>query len=103
MSETVLERNLSFIDTPGFDAKSELRADKQALVAHLEQLFQRNAAMPELSASEMLGILSGAGGVQVDVVLYICSPAGTLISCLHTNSVFANIVQTHSPNTTSPP
>ena len=76
MSETVLERNISFIDSPGFATKSELNPDRLPLIAHLEQLFQRNSAMPELGSSELLNILSGAGGVQVDVVLYICAPAG---------------------------
>ena len=76
MSETVLERNVSFIDSPGFATKSELSPDRLPLTAHLEGLFQRNAAMTELGSSELLNVLSGAGGVQVDVVLYVCAPAG---------------------------
>jgi hypothetical protein len=78
MGETVLERNISFIDSPGFDAtKAELKIETLPLLNHLESLFRQNASLDGMGKSELLSVLSGAGGTQVDVVLYICSPAGT--------------------------
>jgi hypothetical protein len=85
MGETVLERNVSFIDSPGFSGgrEGELKVENLPLVGYLEGLFQKNAVMDALSESELLSVLSGAGGVQADVVLYICAPAGTyyLLPC----------------------
>jgi hypothetical protein len=106
MGETVLERNISFIDSPGFSSsrEGELKTEKLPLVGYLEGLFQRNAAMDGLDKSELLGVLSGAGGVQVDIVLYICAPAGTCPSCLSLRSLKAMLIryaQNPSRNTTS--
>jgi hypothetical protein len=80
--ETVLERNLCFIDSPGFVATSSSRTAEQPLLKYLETLFHRNAAVTELGDSDLLGVLSGAGGVQVDVVLYICQGGGESKSIL---------------------
>ncbi|KIW02567.1 uncharacterized protein PV09_06022 [Verruconis gallopava] len=78
MTETVLERNVCFIDTPGIETSSKMPVEKHALVEYLETLFQKNVAMTEMSSADLLGVLSGAGGVQVDVVLYICEPAESI-------------------------
>jgi hypothetical protein len=76
MNETVLERNICFIDSPGFDSGSALKFEQQPLVRYLEILFHKNTAITELGGSDLLGVLSGAGGVQIDIVLYICSTSG---------------------------
>lgn len=76
MGETVLERNVCFVDSPGFVPSTSSRPPEQPLLKYLETLFHRNAAVTELGDSDLLGVLSGAGGVQVDVVLYICQGGG---------------------------
>jgi hypothetical protein len=81
LSETVLERNICFIDSPGFDSGNALTLERQPLIRYLETLFHKNAAITEMGSSDLLGVLSGAGGVQIDVVLYICSPAGKFSMC----------------------
>ncbi|KAF1991929.1 hypothetical protein K402DRAFT_459153 [Aulographum hederae CBS 113979] len=78
MGDTVLERNLCFIDTPGYRGESELIGlDPQGridlVVRYIEGLMHRNASIVGLSEGDLLSILSGNGGVQVDVVLYLFS------------------------------
>jgi hypothetical protein len=67
MGDTVLERNICFVDTPGHGRSGA--ADQ--VVHYLEGLLHRNASITAISDSELLNVLSGGGGVQVDVVLYM--------------------------------
>ncbi|KAL2357254.1 hypothetical protein BJ546DRAFT_435985 [Cryomyces antarcticus] len=71
MGDTVLERNLCFVDTPGSNGKQE----RELAVQYIESQMHRNANIGTMSDSDLLGVLSGSGGVQVDVLLY-------LIDCL---------------------
>lgn len=64
MNETVLERNICFIDT-------QSDHPLQNVVQHVEGLFWRNQSFASYSDSELLSVFSGTGGVQVDVVLYM--------------------------------
>ena len=64
VNETVLERNVCFID-------SQSDHSLQNVVQHVEGLFWRNQSFTSYSDSELLSIFSGNGGVQVDVVLYM--------------------------------
>jgi hypothetical protein len=83
MGETVLERNICFIDSPGLDSGSTINLEQQPLIRYLETLFHRNVTITERGNSDLLGVLSGAGGGQIDVVLYLCSPAGkySILNC----------------------
>lgn len=79
MGDVVLERNLCFIDTPGWDAQGAVTSDHadEALddvVDYLEDLFRRQAALGTLTDSELLGLFVGGGGIQVDAVLYMFDP-----------------------------
>jgi hypothetical protein len=67
MGDTVLERNICFVDTPGHGMSGA--ADQ--VVHYLEGLLHRNASFSSVNDSELLTVLSGGGGVQVDVVLYM--------------------------------
>jgi len=73
MGDIVLERNICFIDTPGFDSSQEHTDNADAVVQYIEALLHRNASMATMSDSDLLSMLSGNGGVQVDVVLYVFS------------------------------
>ncbi|KAI9671024.1 MAG: hypothetical protein M1831_005109 [Alyxoria varia] len=70
-NESILERNISFIDTPGFDDLSSFNANTSSIFQYLEGLLHCNASFASLSDGELLSIFSGNGGVQVDLVLYI--------------------------------
>ncbi|KAF2095547.1 hypothetical protein NA57DRAFT_67922 [Rhizodiscina lignyota] len=69
LGDTVLERNVCFIDTPGFGDERGLVEENNA--RYIEALMHRNAAVENLSDADLLNMLSSGGGVQVDVVLYI--------------------------------
>jgi hypothetical protein len=73
MNETVLERNICFIDTPGLDINAANSADQTSkrVVHHVEGLLWRNQSYATFSDGEMLSMFSGNGGMQVDVVLYL--------------------------------
>jgi len=74
MGETVLERNICFIDTPG----SSPTWTEEHVVRYVESLLHKNASITALSDSELMNTLSGSGGgVQVDVVIYVV-PHGRL-------------------------
>jgi len=68
LNETILERNLCFIDTPGLEGSDHAL---QSIVQHVEGLLYRCQSFESFSDGELLNILSGNGGVQVDVVLYM--------------------------------
>lgn len=72
MNETVLDRNICFLDTPGFRASSS-GAELESVVDHIESLFWRNQSLSSFSDGEILSILSGSGGVQVDLVIFVFS------------------------------
>lgn len=75
----ILDRNLCFVDTPGWDnsgANEYERMQEVAdeVVAYIEEALGRNASMGQLGDSELLGSLSGGGGFQVDALLYLFNP-----------------------------
>ncbi|GME24753.1 Cell division protein GTP binding protein [Neofusicoccum parvum] len=73
--DTVLERNLCFVDTPGFDPTKTTQIQTDPVVQYIESLLHRNASVTAMSDNELLSILSGNGGVQVDVVFYMLKPS----------------------------
>jgi hypothetical protein len=80
MGDSILERNISFVDTPGWvmsgACDQENMADAISTIHEsIEVSFRRNTLTGELSDSDLLGVLSGSGGFQVDVVLYMFHPS----------------------------
>lgn len=70
-SDSMLERNLTFVDTPALDT-----------IEHISQISQyfkssliRTANPDRLNDIELLNLMSGEGGSQIDVVLYLLEPA----------------------------
>ncbi|KAI4716228.1 hypothetical protein E4T48_07596 [Aureobasidium sp. EXF-10727] len=84
MGDSILERNISFIDTPGWvmSGASDQNMDDAISTIHenIEACLRRNALTGELSDTDLLGVLSGSGGFQVDVVLYMFHPRSHQIS-----------------------
>ncbi|KAK7634656.1 hypothetical protein IWX47DRAFT_782314 [Phyllosticta citricarpa] len=75
MGDTVLERNLCFVDTPGFDASNPSQVHKDNVVQYIEALLHKNASITSMSDGDLLSILSGNGGLQVDVIFYLLKPS----------------------------
>ncbi|KAK5171892.1 uncharacterized protein LTR77_003529 [Saxophila tyrrhenica] len=70
MGEGVLERNITFVDTPGFHEGHHV---KQVL-EHFKSSLSRMTTMGKMGDSELIGMLSGEGGVQTDAVIYVFEP-----------------------------
>ncbi|KAK5715645.1 hypothetical protein LTR15_010291 [Elasticomyces elasticus] len=70
VGEGVLERNLCFIDTPAVDDEDSA----QQIMEYLNHSLQRTANLDKMSESELISVLSGEGGAQIDVVLWILAP-----------------------------
>ncbi|KAI1344314.1 hypothetical protein F5Y15DRAFT_366177 [Xylariaceae sp. FL0016] len=72
LGDSVLERNICFVDTPGFGRGSSVLETIIPCVEYVES--QLNKVLSDsLSDSDMLSMLGGDGGCQVDVVLYLIS------------------------------
>lgn len=67
MGDPVLERNLCFVDTPG--RKNSI---DDVILYMKEQLLRTLSAFNDVN-SDLLSLLSGNGGHQVDAVLYLFS------------------------------
>lgn len=68
ISETVLERNICFIDTIG-----QINEQRYSLVEYIEEAFWHINATEEHTDLERLNMVSGKGTNLVDVVLFIFS------------------------------
>lgn len=85
MGDSILERNISFIDTPGWamsGANDQENMDDaiDTVHEHIEASLRRNTLSGELSDTDLLGVLSGSGGFQVDVLLYMFHPSKFLMA-----------------------
>lgn len=70
VGDAVLERNVCFVEIDNVERET-------AVMSYLEQQLQRAIVAPTSSSNDFTGMLSGRGGTQVDVVLYLIS-SGTL-------------------------
>ncbi|KAI6246038.1 Septin [Erysiphe necator] len=73
LEDTVLERNLCFVDTPGYGNKNSQLERISCVVDYIESQFKKLSTFEGPSESEMINLLSGNGGSQVDVVFYLIS------------------------------
>lgn len=73
--DTVLERNICFVDTPGYVEGSSEQGDMNLVVEYLESLLHQTASVTEMEDGELVGVISGSGGVLVDAVLYMLPPS----------------------------
>jgi hypothetical protein len=73
--EEVLERNISFVDTPGYTQDSPDKDEMDAVVEYVESLLYQTSSVATLDDVDMLGVVSGSGGVLVDVIFYLLTPS----------------------------
>ncbi|KAF7937234.1 uncharacterized protein EAE98_001548 [Botrytis deweyae] len=71
MGDSVLERNLCFVDTPGYGNKTSCLEVINPVVDYIESQFQKVESKHGMTDSDMIHLLGGNGGSQVDVVFYI--------------------------------
>ena len=66
----ILKRNVCLVDTPGLD---EARKTKDVL-NYLDSSLRRVANVENMTEMELIGLLSGEGGSQIDAVLWVFHP-----------------------------
>lgn len=71
MGDTVLERNLCFVDTPGYSHKMSTKECINLVVNYVEAQSSKASSFASMDDGELVSILSGKGGTQVDLVFYL--------------------------------
>ena len=71
MGDTVLERNVCFVDTPGYSNGISKMESMQSVLQYIEAQLCKPFSALTASEGDIAGLLSGTGGSQVDVVFYL--------------------------------
>ena len=79
--DTILERNICFVDTPGY-IENSVQEDMDLVVEYLESQLQQTASITTMDEGKMIEVISGSGGILVDVVLYLLPPSKLVLKCL---------------------
>ncbi|KAI1106908.1 hypothetical protein F4804DRAFT_299440 [Jackrogersella minutella] len=72
LGDNLLERNVCFVDTPGYRNGSSAMETIISCAEYVESHLNKISS-DSLSDSDMLNMLGGGGGFQVDVVFYLIS------------------------------
>ncbi|KAI1412925.1 Septin-domain-containing protein [Hypoxylon sp. FL1857] len=72
LGDNVLERNVCFVDTPGYRNGSSAMETIMPCVEYVESHLNKLSS-DTMTDSDMLSMLGGGGGSQVDVVFYLIS------------------------------
>jgi septin family protein len=71
IGDAVLERNLCFVDTPGYSKGMSIMEGIQSVLQYIESQLTKPFSAQTASEGDIAGLLSGSGGSQVDVVFYL--------------------------------
>lgn len=71
MGDTVLERNLCFVDTPGYTNTGYVAEGIGSVVDYVETQINKISSVSNASYGELVNLMSGRGGTQVDLVFYM--------------------------------
>ncbi|KAF8545179.1 Septin-domain-containing protein [Trichophaea hybrida] len=71
IDEQVIERNLTFVDTPGYGSGTSFLECIEPVVRYVETQFERTQSIISNAERDLISLLSGAGTPQVDIVLYV--------------------------------
>lgn len=74
--DCILERNLCFVDTPGYSIDGRASETNDAIVNYVEAQLRRVTSASDLKDGDFMNFLTGNGGPQVDVVLFMFSRSG---------------------------
>ena len=83
MGDTVLERNICFVDTPGYNNGMSRMESIQQVLQYIEVQLTKPFSAQTASEGDIAGLLSGAGGSQVDVVFYLIKQGNHLSTILY--------------------
>ncbi|KAL9606289.1 MAG: hypothetical protein Q9179_000564 [Wetmoreana sp. 5 TL-2023] len=70
IDEPVLERNICFVDTPGYGRGLSITEGIQEVISYIDAQLARSLSVAVSNRGELVSLLCGDGGTQVDVVLY---------------------------------
>lgn len=79
----MLERNLCFVDTPGFGVDASKAEDVNRVVEYVENLLYQTTSVTTMDDNDLVGVISGSGGIAVDVVLYLLPPGNFHVPFFH--------------------
>ncbi|TAQ85780.1 hypothetical protein B7494_g5895 [Chlorociboria aeruginascens] len=71
MGDSILERNLCFVDTPGYGNKTSCLECINPVIDYIESHLHKFSSVDALTDSDLVNLLGGTGGSQVDVVFYL--------------------------------
>lgn len=71
IGDTVLERNLCFVDTPGYSHGMSRMESIESILHYIEAQFTKPFVDTTGNQANFVSLLSGSGGFQVDVALYM--------------------------------
>ena len=71
LGDTVLERNLCFVDSPGYNNGLSKMEVMKLVLQYIEAEFSKPFSTPTATEGDIAALLSGSGGSQVDVVFYL--------------------------------
>ena len=71
MGDTVLERNLCFVDTPGYSHGISRLETIETILQYVQAQLLKSVQLHKSNDGDIVGLLSGNGGSQVDLVLYM--------------------------------
>ena len=81
MGDTVLERNLCFVDTPGYSQGMSRMESIELILQYVEAQYSKSFADTIGNKGDLVSLLSGSGGFQVDVVLYMIAQGLSSMLC----------------------
>lgn len=71
VGDVVLDRNLCFLDSPGYSKGISRTESIQSVIQYIESQLTKPFSASTASEGDIASLLSGNGGSQVDVVLYL--------------------------------
>ncbi|KAF2022047.1 hypothetical protein BU24DRAFT_417694 [Aaosphaeria arxii CBS 175.79] len=74
-TDAILERNICFIDTPGFNKGPSNAGTGRFITDYIESLLHQDISVSSMNDTDLLAIMSGGGGVQVDLIIYLLMPS----------------------------
>lgn len=66
-----MERNVCFVDTPGYNSGLSMMDTINSVIEYAEAQLSKATYFASIGESELVAMLSGKGGAQVDVTLYM--------------------------------
>ena len=63
------------MDTPGYVQGASEKDDMNLVTGYVESLLHQTCSIGAMKESDMVGLVSGSGGISVDAVLYLLPPS----------------------------